>query len=74
MVESKESLRRQLMAARAKVQQQIDRLRASPDPLAGIDRAPFGAGNTGFDRELIARLTETLQEIDDSLAGLDGVP
>jgi hypothetical protein len=74
MVESKESLRQLLLAARAKVQQQIDRLRASPDPLAGIDRAPFGAGDTGFDRELIARLTETLQEIDDSLAGLDGVP
>ena len=74
MVESKESLRQQLREARAKVQQQIDRLRASPDPLAGIDRAPFGAGDTGFDRELIARLTKTLREIDDSLAGLDGVP
>jgi len=74
MEESTESLRRQLLAARKNVQRQIDNLRAAPDPLAGVERAPFGAGDVSFDNELIARLTKTLQEIDDGLAALDGVP
>jgi len=72
MEPSTESLRQQLLAARENVQRQIDKLRASPDPLAGVERAPFGAGDVGFDKELIARLTETLREIDESLAGLQG--
>lgn len=74
MEPSTESLRQQLLAARDNVQRQIDRLRAPPDPLAGIERAPFGAGDVGFDKELIAKLTETLREIDESLAGLQGKP
>jgi hypothetical protein len=74
MEESTESLRQQLLAAREHVERQIDKLRAPPDPLAGVERAPFGAGDVSFDKELIARLTETLQEIDESLAGLEGKP
>jgi len=72
MEHSTESLRQQLLAARENVQRQLDKLRAPADPLAGIERAPFGAGNAGFDKELIAKLSETLREIDESLAGLEG--
>jgi hypothetical protein len=74
MEESTESLRQQLLAARENVQRQIDKLRATPDPLAGVERAPFGAGDASFDKELIARLTETLRDIDDSLVALADVP
>jgi hypothetical protein len=74
MEDSKESLRRQLLAAREKVQAQIDRLRGLPSPLAGVDSAPFsGDAMSGAD-VLIARLTETLAEIDDSLAALGNGP
>jgi hypothetical protein len=74
MEPSTESLRQQLLAARESVQRQIEKLRAPTDPFAGVERAPFGAGNVGFDKELIAKLTETLREIDESLAGLEGKP
>jgi hypothetical protein len=74
MEETTESLRQQLLAARENVERQIDKLRATPDPLAGIERAPFGGGDVSFDKELVAKLTETLREIDESLAGLEGKP
>ncbi len=69
--ETTESLKRQLLAAREEVQQQIDRLRATPDPLAGVEPAPFGAEDARFDKELIARLIKTLSDINDSLTGLE---
>src|SRR5258708_7770132 len=71
MEETTESLRQQLLAARENVQRQIDKLRATPDPLAGVERAPFGAGDVSFDKELIARLIKTLSDINDSLTGLE---
>jgi len=70
MEEVKESLRRQLLEARATVQAQIDRLRGLPLPLAGVDAAPFGGGGVQSSEAAIARLSETLRAIDDSLAAL----
>jgi hypothetical protein len=61
------SLRQQLIEARTKVRRQIDRLRDWPYPAAAM----FGSSVGTIDnRALIAKLTETLREIDDSLAGL----
>ena len=78
--DSTDGLRRQLLAARQKVIAQIDKLRARPYPLAGIGPvgtvmfgmgAPFRSNGVMIDNdELIAKLTETLREIDDCLAGL----
>jgi hypothetical protein len=84
MEESTESLRQQLLAARENVQRQIDKLRARPYPVATA--GPGGKvlhGIAGLIRtngvmidndELIAKLTKTLREIDESLAGLEGKP
>ena len=72
MEESTESLKRQLLAARENVQRQIDKLRAPTDPLAGVERAPFGAGDVGFDKDLIAKLTKTLREIDEKSGRVGG--
>jgi len=71
MQESKESLRRQLLAARQNVQAQIDKLRGLPSPLAGVSGAPFRGEATAGNDALIARLTETLADIEDILAELD---
>ena len=74
------SLRQQLMDARANVERQIDKLRARPYPLAGVGAigalgagfgSPFRTNGVMIDNdELIAKLTETLREIDEALAGL----
>jgi hypothetical protein len=61
------SLRQQLIDARAKVLRQIDRLRDWPHPAAAMFGSSVG---TVDNRELIAKLTETLRQIDDSLARL----
>ena len=74
MEESTESLRQQLLAARKNVQAQIDRLRGLPSPLAGVGGAPFRGNAMADNDELIAKLTQTLHEIDDSLAELEGEP
>jgi hypothetical protein len=77
--DSTDGLRRQLLAARQKVIQQIDKLRARPYPLAGIGPvgtvmfgmgAPFRTNGVMIDDELIAKLTETLRDIDDCLVDL----
>jgi hypothetical protein len=70
MAESKESLRRQLLAAREKIQAQIDKLRGLPSPLAGIGSAPYRGNALSENDQLIAKLTETLSDIDDSLEEL----
>ncbi len=71
--DSTDGLRRQLLAARKKLQEQIDKLRARPDPLAGI--GPVGTNGATLDNEeLIAKLTETLRDIDDCIAGLRAEP
>jgi hypothetical protein len=69
MEESPESLRQALLAAREKVQRQIDRLQARPYPMvaAGVRTNGVMIDND----ELIAKLALTLQEIDESLAGLE---
>jgi hypothetical protein len=79
--ESTDSLRRQLLAARKRVLEQIDKLRARPYPRAEIGPvgtlmfgmgAPFRTNGVLIDNdELIAKLTETLREIEDCLAGLE---
>ena len=75
MAESKESLRRQLLAAREKIQAQIDKLRGLPTPLAGIGLEPVRANGLNVEGDaLLAKLTETLRDIDDSLDELDGAP
>jgi hypothetical protein len=84
MEESTESLRRQLLAARDKVRQQIDKLHARPYPLAGVGPvgtvmqgfgAPFRTNGVMIDNdELIAKLTAMLSDIDDSLAELGDGP
>ena len=76
--DSPDGLRRQLLAARKNVVAQIDKLRARPYPLAGIDPigtvmfgmgVPFRTNGVIIDNdELIAKLTETLRDIDDCLA------
>ncbi len=84
MEESTESLRQQLLAARENVERQIDKLRARPYPvvaagsggkvlhsIAGLVRTN---GVMIDNDELIAKLTKTLREIDESLAGLEGKP
>src|SRR5262245_30501673 len=70
MAESKESLRRQLLEAREKVQAQIDKLRGLPSPLAGVGSAPFRGTAGAENDQLIAKLSETLSDIEDSLAEL----
>ena len=74
MEDSKESLRRQLLAARQTVQAQIDRLRGLPSPLAGVGSTPFGGTAATGNDALIARLRETLGDIEDSLAELEDGP
>jgi hypothetical protein len=83
MEESTESLRQQLLAARENVQRQIDKLRARPYPvvvgpdgtsLQGIGGLVRTNGVMIDNDELIAKLTETLREIDESLAGLENEP
>jgi hypothetical protein len=69
MQESKESLRRQLLAARQNVQAQIDTLRGLPSPLPGSAARPSAARPRSNDA-LIARLTETLADLEDILAEL----
>jgi hypothetical protein len=58
-------LRQQLMEARANVRRQIYRLQVRHDPFK-----PEGPKKTADNDALIARLTNVLREIDDSLAGL----
>jgi hypothetical protein len=75
-----EILREELLAAREKVRTQIDRLRARPYPVAAIGPigtvmfgagAPFRTNGVMIDNDaLIARLTETLRQIEECLAGL----
>jgi uncharacterized protein involved in exopolysaccharide biosynthesis len=83
MEESTESLRQQLLAARENVERQIDKLRARPYPVAAGPGGKVLHGIAGLIRtngvmidndELIAKLTKTLREIDESLAGLEGKP
>jgi hypothetical protein len=75
MADSTESLRRQLLEAREKVQAQIDKLRGLPTPLAGIGLEPLRANGLNVEGDaLLAKLTETLRDIDDSLEDLGGVP
>jgi len=75
MADSTESLRRQLLEAREKVQAQIDKLRGLPTPLAGIGLEPVRANGLNVEGDaLLAKLTETLRDIDDSLDELDGAP
>jgi hypothetical protein len=74
------TLREQLLEARAKVEKQIDRLRARPYPYADV--GPFGAWMSGMgglfrangvmidNSELITRLTQVLGEIDEASRGL----
>jgi hypothetical protein len=80
MEDSTESLRQQLLAARETVGRQIDKL---PYPVAAGPGGKVLRGMAGLIRtngvmidneELIAKLTETLREIDESLAGLKGKP
>jgi hypothetical protein len=78
--ESTDSLRRQLLAARKTVLDQINKLRARPYPTAEMGPvgtlmfgmgAPFRANGVMIDNdELIAKLAKTLREIEDCLAGL----
>lgn len=80
MADTDADLREQLIEARAKVERQLDRLRARPYPYGDV--GPFGAWFAGVgglirangvmidNSELIAKLTETLRQIDDALAGL----
>ena len=78
--ESTDSLRRQLLAARERLLEQIDKLHARPYPVAGIGPigtvmfgmgAPFRTNGVMIDNdELIAKLTEVLRQIDDCLARL----
>jgi hypothetical protein len=71
MADSKESLRRQLLEARGKVQAQIDKLRGLPTPLAGIGLERMRANRLNAEGDaLLTRLTETLRDIDDSLEEL----
>jgi hypothetical protein len=71
MVESKESLRQQLLAARANIRTQIDRLRGLPTPLAGIGLEPVRANGLATDGDkVLTKLIEMLGEIDDSLEEL----
>ena len=83
MEESTESLRHQLRVARENVQRQIDRLRARPYPVAAGPGGSVLQGVAGLVRtngvmidndELIAKLTATLREIDESLKGLENSP
>lgn len=83
MEDSTESLRQQLQAARENVERQIDKLRARPYPIFAGPANKALRGMAGLIRtngvmidndELIAKLTETLREIDESLAGLEGKP
>jgi hypothetical protein len=75
MADTTESLRRQLLDAREKVQAQIDKLRGLPTPLAGIGLEPMRANRLNVDGDaLLTKLTETLRDIDDSLDELDGAP
>jgi hypothetical protein len=82
MEQSMESLRQELLAARANVQRQIDKLRARPYPIV-MSRMPNGTleppilpirtnGVMIDNYELVAKLTETLRDIDDCLAELGG--
>jgi hypothetical protein len=72
-MDSTESLRRQLLEAREKVQAQIDRLRGLPTPLAGIGLEPLRANRLDAEGDaLLTKLTETRRDIDDSLEDLDG--
>jgi hypothetical protein len=69
MEQSTESLRTELLAARAQLQDQIDKLRARPYPHFGP--TPLRANGVMIDNEeLIGRLTQMVREIDESLAGL----
>jgi hypothetical protein len=75
MADTTESLRRQLLEARGKVQAQIDKLRGLPTPLAGIGLEPMRANRLDVEGDaLLTKLTETLRDIDDSLEALDGAP
>jgi biotin operon repressor len=83
MEESTESLRQQLLAARENVERQIDKLRARPYPVAAGPGGKVLHGIAGLVRtngvmidndELIAKLTKTLREIDESLKGLENSP
>jgi hypothetical protein len=79
--QSTESLTTELLAARERVRDQIDKLRARPYPTAAIGPigtlmfgmgAPFRTNGVMIDNdELIAKLTETLREIEESLANLE---
>jgi hypothetical protein len=58
------------MEARANTQHQIDRLRDWPHPEAAMSEFPVGGITTIDNRALIAKLTDILREIDETLAGL----
>jgi hypothetical protein len=78
--ESIDGLKRELSAARDRVQDQIDKLRARPYPTAAMGPvgtlmfgmgAPFRANGVMIDNDqLIAKLTDTLREIEECLANL----
>lgn len=69
MEQSTESLRAELLTARVRLQDQIDKLRARPYPHFGPTE--LRANGVMIDnRELIARLTQLVREIDWNLAVL----
>jgi hypothetical protein len=69
MEQSVESLRAELLAARERLKDQIDKLRARPYPHFGPTE--LRANGVMIDnRELIARLTQMVRQIDWSLAEL----
>jgi hypothetical protein len=70
MEQSTESLRAELLTARARLQDQIDKLQARPYPHFGPTE--LRANGVMIDNdELIARLTEMIRQIDWSLSQLD---
>jgi hypothetical protein len=60
--DTEETLREQLLAARAKVEHQLANMQRGP--------ASNGAGWRDRYKETVAALTETLRQIDESLAAL----
>jgi hypothetical protein len=70
MEQSTKSLRAELLAARARLQDQIDKLQARPYPHFGPTE--LRANGVMIDNdELIARLTQMVREIDWNVAQLD---
>ena len=65
------NLRQELLEARANTQRQIDRLRDWPYPEKAMSPEPVGGISTIDNSALIAKLTDILREIDETLTGLE---